>query len=465
MAGSGFRSRARRAVEGRQPPTWSLSWRHGDELVDDPQARAVIDLALRVGEALLSVGASAADVVTTVLGLVETYGLKSCHVDVTHTSITVSYHRGVIADPMTVMRIVRSRTEDFRRLDRLHAFVRQTQAERTAVSEARARLDDIVAAPQAYRRWVVTGALAALAAAAAVLFGGTWAIALLSFATTATADGLQRQLRGWGLPPFFVQAAGGALSTTVAVALVIGASHHIAGLAGLSPSLVVASGIVVLLAGLSTVGAAQDAIDGYYVTAAARVFEVLVLTLGIVTGIGVVLSLARRGGTPLELSVSAPLTPNHAVQVAAAVVVAAFFAISVHAQPRTMLVAAAAAGGGWLIYLEAHRSGLGAAGSSALAALGVGFASELFIDRWRVTAAAVRTAGIVPLLPGLAVYRGLFQLVEASPGQGISAGVTTLLSAATIGFALAAGSSLGTLLGRPIHHQLELQTALPNPRS
>lgn len=65
---------------------------------------------------------------------------------------------------------------------------------------------------------------------------------------------------------FFTQAAGGAIPTGVVVALLAATSAGVPGLQGVSPSLVIASGIVVLLAGLSVVGAAQDAIDGYYVT-------------------------------------------------------------------------------------------------------------------------------------------------------------------------------------------------------
>ncbi|WP_163785765.1 threonine/serine exporter family protein, partial [Proteus mirabilis] len=45
----------------------------------------------------------------------------------------------------------------------------------------------------------------------------------------------------------------------------------------LPPSLVVGSGIVVLLAGWSLVGSAEDAISGFYVTAGTRAFETVLL--------------------------------------------------------------------------------------------------------------------------------------------------------------------------------------------
>ena len=88
--------------------------------------------------------------------------------------------------------------------------------------------------------------------------GGWWpCIAAL---TTALIEQSMRVLNRWGLPPFFQQAAGAAIATGVAVLLV-------AWDVDVRSSLVVAAGIVVLLAGLSLVGAAQDAISGFPVTA------------------------------------------------------------------------------------------------------------------------------------------------------------------------------------------------------
>ena len=56
----------------------------------------------------------------------------------------------------------------------------------------------------------------------------------------------------------------------------------------------------------------------------------------------------------------------------------------------------------------------------------------------------------MPLLPGLVVYQGLFEIVRSTPGVGLSTGVTTLLGATGIGMGLAAGVSMGTFLARPL---------------
>jgi len=248
---------------------------------------------------------------------------------------------------------------------------------------------------------------------------------------------------------------GGAIPTGVAVALFAATSAGVPGLQGISPSQVVASGMVVLLAGLSVVGAAQDAIDGYYVTAGARVFEVLVLTLGIVVGIGAVLAIARRSGVSMQLTADTQLSANTVVQVVAARLVSGMFAVSAYAGTRTVAYSTVSGGLGWLAYLGATGVGMGPVAASSLAALTAGFLFQVGASRLKVPALALSMAAIVPLLPGLAVYRGLFEIVQRSPGDGLSTGLTTLFGAGGVGMGLAAGVSLGTFLARPLRAEVD----------
>ncbi len=450
-----LRRRASRAVRSSSPPLRPITTTAGADGVDPATARAVLDLALRTGEALLSTGAPALDVTASVLRLVDAYGLTSCHVDVTYTSITVSYHRGEVDEPMTVMRIVRVRAADYSRLEDVQTLIGDAVAGRLGVQEARDRLEEVVRAPHPYQRWLVTGALAVLGAAVAALLGGGALLMVVAAVTTAVIDRVQRALERAGLPAFFTQAAGGAIPTAVAVVLLTVVSRTSLRLEQVSPSLVVATGIVVLLAGLSVVGAAQDAIDGFYVTAGARGLEVLVLTLGIVAGIVAVLSVAQHLGVPMRVVPNQSLASDPVVQVVAAVAVSALFAVSGYTRGRGVTVAAGAGGLGWATYLTASTAGLGPAASSACAAALVGLVAQVVSDRWRVPGLVITTAGIVPLLPGLAVYRGLFQLVQQGPGQALTPGLSTLLGAAATGMGLASGISLGTFAGRRLRSELD----------
>jgi len=427
------------------PPTVGIPVWTGPDGVSRDTALAVIDLAVRAGVALLSTGAAAADVVSTVLRLTSAYGLRSVHVDVTFSSVSVSYHRGPSADPVTVLRVVRMRVHDFTRLIRLRALVAELADDPLALEEARVRFDAVIAAPHPYRRWFVTASLGVLAAGAATLFDAGWLVILLSFVTSALVDVVQHRLGRIGIAAFFTQVVGSAIPTVVAIVISL-AQRESGLLEGVLPSLVVASGIVVLLAGLSVVGAAQDAIEGFYVTAGARTFEVLVLTLGIVVGITVVLTVAHRLGVFMTVSTESALGASAGVQILASALIAGAFAVSAYAGGLSAAVAAVAGGSGWAVFLLLTGLDAGRATASAIAAFLVGFTTQLLAGRLRVAALAVTTASIVPLLPGRAVYQGIFEIVSDSSGPGVYQGLGTLLGAAGVGMGLAAGVSLGTYL-------------------
>jgi len=440
-----LRASTRRAMRPSGPPTDEIPIWTTPDGVDSVTAQAVIDLAMRAGVAMIATGAAAADVTATVLTLTKAYGLSSVHVDVTYTSVTVSYHRGPNADPITVMRIVRFRVQDYTRLERLRGLIVDLSQDPVPVDEARVRFDSVITAPHPYRRWLVTVAGGALAAGAAGLVGAGPFIILLSFLTATVVGRVLSWLTGAGVAAFFAQCVGAAIPTAVATLVVAAQSAGMTFVGDVSPSLVVASGIVLLLSGLSVVGAAEDALEGYYVTAGARAFEVIVLSLGIAVGISVVLSLGNRLDYPIAISSQTLLSDNVVVQVVCAVIIAVSFAVMSYASGRAVAVAGVAGGLGWAVLALGERLlQLGAVSASATAALVIGFAARLVARHLTISALAVTTAAIVPLLPGRMAYEGISQIVTNPDGNGFAVGVPTLLLAFGLGLGLAAGVSLGT---------------------
>ncbi|WP_267118721.1 threonine/serine exporter family protein, partial [Xanthomonas sacchari] len=71
---------------------------------------------------------------------------------------------------------------------------------------------------------------------------------------------------------------------------------------GTRASYIVAAGITVLLSGLSVVSTVQDALTGYYLTAAARMVEISLLSAGLLTGVVLGLQLGLAMGTQIEVS-------------------------------------------------------------------------------------------------------------------------------------------------------------------
>src|SRR3712207_1761204 len=131
--------RAWQAIAGNSPPTAPIGLRAQRGGMDDLTAHAALGLALRIGASMLAIGASAADVTATVLRVAAGYGLAHCQVDVTFTSITVSYDRED-AVPLTAMRTVRTSRTDYTRLQGITDLARAVRSEERRVGkECRSR--------------------------------------------------------------------------------------------------------------------------------------------------------------------------------------------------------------------------------------------------------------------------------------------------------------------------------------
>src|SRR5690606_16567350 len=99
---------------------------------------------------------------------------------------------------------------------------------------------------------------------------------------------------------------------------------------------------------------------------------------------------------------------------------------------RTLPPAAAAGAAGWTVFAGLDALALAGATAAAAAAVVIGAGSYVFARWQRVPALVYVAAGIIPLLPGLAIYRGLRRLTE---GDTIG-GITLLGGAVTVGLAL-----------------------------
>lgn len=447
--GRHLRDAAIQVVRTTSPPTVALGVRSdGDHDISQQHARAVIDLTLRVGEAMLSTGASAADSVATVLRLAQAYGVGSLHVDVTYTSISVSIHRGLKEDPLTVLRGIPSRSPDYTRLEGVQRLIDEIVESSAAgrptlpVEEARERLLVLLASPHPYRRWVVTLGAAVMAVGVVLLFGAGLLLCLVAAVSTAIVDRVQRVLYQLGVAAFFTQVVSAAIPASLALVLfaTLGDGDFV-------PSVVVISGIVVLLAGLSVVGAAQDALDGYYVTAGARGMEVLLMTLGIAVGVAIVIGVGHSFGVSMQASAVVALGGSPLISTVGAILIALGFCLSTYSGVRTTVISILVAALAWLTFEVMLEIGLNPSGAVAVAAGLVGTLAYAAYRRLRVPETAVATAGIVSMLPGLSVYRGLYQLMQNTAAT-VPQAIIYFVAAIATGIALAAGLAIGSFLAR-----------------
>src|SRR5690606_30062090 len=189
------------------------------DLTDDAEVSQVLDLAVRVGEVVLAAGTSVGDTSAQVRFIASTYGLDKCDIDVTFDAIRIWADRGLSLPPASDMRVVKYRSLDFTRLAAVDRLTRRIRSQVVPVDQAHAALDEIVSLRHPYPRWVSTAGWSLLAAAIAVLLGGGVVLAVISFATTALIDVVNRALHQLGLPIFFQHIVGGILAAAPAIAL------------------------------------------------------------------------------------------------------------------------------------------------------------------------------------------------------------------------------------------------------
>ncbi|MDJ1114862.1 threonine/serine ThrE exporter family protein [Microbacterium dauci] len=423
-------------------------------ILDDAFAVRVLDLAIRIGETMLVAGASASEVTLTIVRVAGAYGLDPVHVDVTYNSITVAHHRSGADRPITLLRVVRGSAPDHQRLQRLQALVIDIRAG--------AALDDAVAAfrvirrtPFRYHAPVVVVAQSLLAVGVAVMFGGNVLVIALSFFAAAAASITQQLLARARVPFFFSQIAGAFVLTLVAATATLLRATGWELAVDIRPSVIVASGIVLMLAGLTVVGAAQDAIDGFALTAMGRILELTTQTLGVVLGILAGLETARVIGLGMTAPDDVlPLGPVPAQFVGAGLIALAVTVFN-GAGLRIVVVSIVLSLVAWGGYLAASAIGFETAAASGVGAFVGSLVGVVAAYRLHVPSVAITTAAILPMVPGAAVFRGLLGIVESGDDAAVLlTGFTTLAAAATIGIALAVGASLGIYVGQPLRASL-----------
>jgi uncharacterized membrane protein YjjP (DUF1212 family) len=179
------------------------------------QARKALELALRVGDVLLTAGMSANDVVLEMLRITEAYGFSRVHVDVTFTSIAVTYYAAPTTVPMTLVRTVQPDVLDFTKVRRVRALVEGIHAGlplEDAIKDLKRTRD----APHPYSDWVASAGNAGIAPGVTLLFTVSWQILVITFLTGYAVDRLLVWASARRLPPFFSQLAAAAFITLVA---------------------------------------------------------------------------------------------------------------------------------------------------------------------------------------------------------------------------------------------------------
>ncbi|MEW2251991.1 threonine/serine exporter ThrE family protein [Streptomyces sp. NPDC058733] len=405
-----------------------------------PAVPRVLDLTLRIGELLLAGGEGAEDVEAAMFAVCRSYGLDRCEPNVTFTLLAISYQPSLVEDPVTASRTVRRRGTDYTRLAAVFRLVDDLSDPETHISleEAYRRLAEIRRNRHPFPSWVLTLASGLLAGAASLLVGGGLLVFAAALLGAMLGDRLAWLCAGRGLPEFYQFTVAAMPPAAIGIALTL--AH-----ADVNASAVITGGLFALLPGRALVAGVQDGLTGFYITASARLLEVLYFFVGIVVGVLVMLYVGVQLGAHLNPDAALQLQERPLIQIAASMLLSATFAVLLQQERSTVLAVTLNGGVAWCVYGAMRYAGdISPVPSTAVAAGLVGLFGQL-LSRYRfVSALPYTTAAIGPLLPGSATYFGLLSIAQ----NQVDKGLVSLTKAAALAMAIAIGVNLGSEISR-----------------
>jgi uncharacterized membrane protein YjjP (DUF1212 family) len=431
-----MRTMLRMPVAERPAP--EASQRGGDD--SGPAVPRVLDLTLRIGELLLAGGEGAEDVEAAMFAVCRSYGLDRCEPNVTFTLLAISYQPSLVEDPVTASRTVRRRGTDYTRLAAVYQLVDDLSDDETAVSleEAYRRLAEIRRNRHPYPGWALTGASGLLAGAASVLVGGDLIVFVAAALGAMLGDRLAWLCAGRGLPEFYQFTVAATPPAAIGVALTL--SH-----VDVKASAVITGGLFALLPGRALVAGVQDGLTGFYITASARLLEVLYFFVGIVAGVLMVLYFGVQLGARLNPDAALGVSDEPVLLIGASMLLSLAFAVLLQQERSTVVWVTLNGGVAWIVYGAMHYAGgISPVASTAAAAGLVGLFGQLLSRYQFASALPYTTAAIGPLLPGSATYFGLLAIAQNKVDEGL----VSLSAAVALAMAIAIGVNLGSEISR-----------------
>ena len=429
------------------------------EAAEDRQVREALDLAVRVGELMLRSGAGAPQVQGSVAAVAAAGGVDLVEVDITLQSLLVQA-TSATGRPHTLLRVVRQTRHDYARLVAVHHLVESLVAREVDVEEASARLREIKRHPRNFPAWAVAVASALLASAVAVMIGASALAAVATVLVVLAVAGVNRLHGRLALPEFYANAVNAFVATLLAGGLYAVSAAAGLGLRERDFAYIVAGGIVAMLPGRTMASAIEDVLFGYPLTGAGRLLSVVLaltgLVIGIATGLSAMLSISEMVDADfvppsvLDLTVS---QANLVAALAGAVVVGLAGAVTVQSRRRLVLPIGALSLTAAVVAAGLTRAvGIGPIMATGVAAIVIGLLGGLVAQRMNAPSMVLAVPASFALLPGLTIFRGLYELVVSASDNGllsIQSGITTLLGAFAVLLAIATGTVLGDVLASP----------------
>ncbi|MET8475531.1 threonine/serine exporter family protein [Streptomyces sp. NPDC006422] len=421
-------------------PAPELVQKHDEE--SGPAVPRVLDLTLRIGELLLAGGEGAEDVEAAMFAVCRSYGLDRCEPTVTFTLLSISFQPSLVDDPVTASRTVRRRGTDYTRLAAVYRLVDDISDEEVDVSleEAYRRLAEIRRNRHPYPGWALTAASGLLAGSASILVGGDLLVFVVAAIGAMLGDRLAWLCAGRGFPEFYQFTVAAMPPAAIGIALTLAHDY-----VDVRASAVITGGLFALLPGRALVAGVQDGLTGFYITAAARLLEVMYFFVGIVIGVLIMLYVGVQLDAQLDPEQALGAVTKPVWQIVASMSLSLAFAVLLQQERATVIAVTLNGGVAGAIFGALHyQGGISPVAATAAAAGLVGLFGQLFSRYQFASALPYVTAAIGPLLPGSSTYFGLLAIAHSDVNNGL----VSLSKAAALALAIAIGVNLGGEISR-----------------
>lgn len=276
-------------------------------------------------------------------------------------------------------------------------------------------------------------------AAFAVMFGGGLLEVLLGGFCGALTQLLPRIL------PSREHSAGmsGTLLSSVFCALVPLTFRAITGLC--ATEVVIAASIMPLVPGLSMTNATQDILRGDMVSGVAHCARAIMIAAMVAGGAIVGTHLASAMGLMAQASMpvsTLPILTQTIIAFVSSYLAGAGFGLLLSAPQKSVIWGGFLGAVGYTAYWLCMQGGMGETAAMFLGALAASIGTQIAARRFKMIATVFVTIAILPMVPGLGLYRAMSALAQGQLASGGAIAAHTMALILMIALGIALGSAL-----------------------
>jgi len=390
-------------------------------------------IVLRLGQMLLSCGASAFRVKHSMAKLARAVGIEQHHAQVTYTEIiATAYASGTFRTELAEQRAMGVNAD---KIDLLSNYVDSLDGQQVLVEDVDKALDRIEKVPALYG-WLGNALASGVACAGfSFLNHGGWVECSVVAVAAFIGQFLRRQMLHRRMNHFGVWMASGAVAATIYILLVGAAQHYI----GLEPTHQAGfiSALLFLVPGFPLVTGIIDLVRQDFQAGIARLVYVCMLVVSAGVAVWGVSLIFNWSVTP-EYDYHLVWPALYGLRFGASFIASYGFAMLFNSPPK---VCAAAAAIGAIINVGrlflVDQVSLPVQAAVGLAAFAAGLLATLVARRTKFSRVTLSVPAVVIMIPGVPLYRSLAYLNNGQTNDALAALFTVFFTIISIGVGLA----------------------------